>query len=59
MALSFWGVVIKPGKTPTPLKRQNVDASVVLKQVRTRARGWTLRWMCRRSEAISGLMNSH
>ena len=30
-AMSFWGAVIKPGK-PTPLKRDQPDASIVLKQ---------------------------
>jgi hypothetical protein len=32
--LSFWGCVVKPGKTPTTLKRAQEFASVIIKQVR-------------------------
>ncbi|KOO23592.1 hypothetical protein Ctob_002754 [Chrysochromulina tobinii] len=30
--LSFWGCVVKPGKTPTTLKRAQEFASVIIKQ---------------------------
>lgn len=39
--LSFWGCVINPGKQPTPLRRTNEDASVVIKQVSSALPGRT------------------
>jgi len=36
----FWGLVIKPGAKPTPMRTQSGDMVMVLKQVRAADIGW-------------------